>query len=255
MKAYHIKQWDTLYETAETRKIRTLSYYAKSNKLVGEGIGLTLAQDDNVALLGTWVLIEALASTAPRDQRGWLVRNGTALTPPRMAALTRVEAKHFVRALEFFCRPEVAWLEQIELPGDSPGEIPKEPKNGAARETAGTISIRERDEERDKGEKGERALSGDAPTVEEVRAWAVDNKVDPAFAEEKHRQHTTRDGWKVRGRLIDWRSRWLDYWQQESEAWSARRKKNPAPRSYADTKGSVPPPPGTAIVNLEAMRS
>ena len=142
MKAYHIKQWDTLYETAETRKIRTLSYYAKSNKLVGEGIGLTLAQDDNVALLGTWVLIEALASTAPRDQRGWLVRNGTALTPPRMAALTRVEAKHFVRALEFFCRPEVAWLEQIELPGDSPGEIPKEIRERKERERSQEMLLR-----------------------------------------------------------------------------------------------------------------
>jgi hypothetical protein len=154
-----------------------------------------------------------------------LVRNGTALTPARMAALTRVATPYFERALEFFCRPDVAWLEHIEWPGDSPGEIPQAPKTGVARETAGTISPRER-EERDKREKGERALTGGSPTVEEVRAWATAQSIDPDFAAEKHRQHTTRHGWRVHGRLIDWQSRWLDYWQQEGEAWSATRKKH-----------------------------
>ena len=71
MIAFHITQWESLYETAVTRKIRNLTFYAKQNKLVGEGIGATLAQEDNVALLGTWSLIEALASTAPHGRRGW----------------------------------------------------------------------------------------------------------------------------------------------------------------------------------------
>jgi hypothetical protein len=225
-KAYHIVQWDSLYETATTRKIRTLTFYAKPNKLVGEGIGLTLAQEDNVALLGTWALIEAVASTAPREQRGWLVRNGTPLTPARLAAMTRVKAQYFERALEFFCQPDVAWLELIELPGQSAGELPEKLKNNLAQESAGTNLQREREEGRDLREKGEGALSGGFPTVEEVRAWAVQHALDPDFAEEKHMQHTTRNGWMVRGQPVDWKTRWLDYWKQEGEEWSARRKKN-----------------------------
>ena len=144
-----------------------------------------------------------------------------------MAALTRVDVKHFERALEFFCRPEVAWLEQIELPGDSPGDFPEKPKTSAAREAAGTDTIREREYGSDSRETGERAHSAHFPSVEEVRAWAVTHAVDPDFASEKHMQHSTRhEGWVVRGRLIDWQTRWLDYWKQEGEGWLAGRKKN-----------------------------
>ena len=152
MKAYHIVQWDSLYETAGTRKLRNMTFFAKQNKLVGEGIGLTLAQEDNVALLGTWALIEAVARTSRRHERGWLVRNWTPLTPARLAALTRVKEQYFVRALDFFCLPEVAWLEHIELPGESAGEMPETLKIGTVLESAGRNSPRERER---KGEKGE----------------------------------------------------------------------------------------------------
>ncbi len=182
MKAYHIKQWDSLYETAVTRKIRTLTFYAKPNKLVGEGIGATLAQEDNAALLGTWVLIESLASTAPHGQRGWLVRNGTALTPARMAALTRVKPEHFERALVFFCLPEVDWLEFVEMPGESPGEPSGKTKSGPEQESAGTKSSRESEQGNNREEPRVNSPSASIPTVDEARTWAVENSVDPHCA-------------------------------------------------------------------------
>jgi hypothetical protein len=62
--------------------------------------------------------------------------------------------------------------------------------------------------------------------VETVRAWAAAKAVDPDWAAEKHQQHTTRGGWMVRGLLIDWQTRFTTYWQEEAEAWVAKRKKN-----------------------------
>lgn len=134
MKAYHIKLWNSLYETAETRKIRTLTYYAKPNKLIGEGIGHTLAQADGLALLGTWALIESLASTAAQEHRGWLVRNGSALDAARLANLARVPAVHFERALSFFATAPMDWLEQLEWQ-DTPPLRPS--KHADNRDTTG----------------------------------------------------------------------------------------------------------------------
>jgi len=133
-------QWNSLYETAETRKIRVLSYYAKPNKLIGEGIGFTLAQPNGPHLLGMWALLEALASTAPQEHRGWLVRNGTPLDAQRMSSLTRVSSHHFNEALTFFCRPEVRWLEHAEWAAPSGHSAGAAPSPVSDRDNAGTPS-------------------------------------------------------------------------------------------------------------------
>lgn len=149
MKAYHITQWDSLYETSETRKIRALTFYAKPNKLIGLGIGRTLQHARGLELLGVWALLEALASLAPQGQRGWLVRNGQALTVSEIAYLLRIPEESVQVAMDHFSQPEIGWLEQAEVAekreitsgpsGDSPGETPDEENE---REDAGTISLR-----------------------------------------------------------------------------------------------------------------
>lgn len=250
MKAYHIVQWDTLYETSETRKVRTLTYYAKPNKLIGLGIGRTLQHAQNVALLGTWALIEALASTAERDHRGWLVRNGAPLTAEQMAYLTRVDPLYFEAALAHFADPTVGWLELGEWPskklsdgnhpetsgrppGVSPGVVPPA---GNHPETSGTISLRERDDrqeregERERGTPARSPADAGVPSLEEVLAWAKGHAsgIDPEFAGEKHAEHSERSGWKVRGKLIDWQERFPRYWKQDGPKWVRNRKKNAA---------------------------
>ena len=162
-KAYHITHWDTHYETSNSRKIQNLTYYQKSNKLVGEGIGATLQHEHNLALLGTWTLIEALASTSVQKQRGWLIRNGTALTAARMAALTRVDTVHFERALAWFSRPEIGWLELKETAavlGESPTNPPQEQDGGRLAGESPTNPPQERERERDFRETRERRERG-----------------------------------------------------------------------------------------------
>lgn len=243
MKAFHIAQWDTLYETSASRKVTTLSYYSKPNKLVGEGIGITLQDPHNVALLGTWALIEALASTAPRHQRGWLVRGGTALTPARMAALTRVDEEHFDRALKHFCRPEIGWLELGELPGDSPtnpptpGELPGDspdtlPLKSEGEKLPGRFRQERKTEEgRRKGEGSEEEAHTGAtriPSISEVREWArtCAAGVDPEFACLKFEQANDRGDFAKPAWLKDWRSKLERFWREDGPDWVAKNKKN-----------------------------
>ena len=116
-KAYHIVQWNESNETAESRKFKTLSWYAKQNKLDGLGISRLRAHPKKVELLAGWTMIETLASRAwPRDQRGWLLRNGRPLTTADMAFLTSFPEDIFTLAVEFFSAEPMNWLEYIPVP-------------------------------------------------------------------------------------------------------------------------------------------
>lgn len=240
-KAYHIVHWDTLYETCETRKIRTLTFYAKPNKLIGEGIGLTLQEADNVALLGTWALIEALASTSAREQRGWLIRNGSALTAARMASLVRVDVKHFERALEWFSRPEIGWLELKEtaaVSADSPAVVPQRGKSSADSPAVVPQEERERDKERKEreGERGTLTLAAarvSAPSPEEVETWATAAQIPAAFALEKLAEGIEREDFaKVHVRK-NWQARFARFWKDDGPAWTRKNQKNAAPQNGA----------------------
>jgi hypothetical protein len=248
--AYHITHWDKLYETWETRKIRTLTYYAKPNKLVGEGIGLTLAEPDRAALLGTWAMIEALASTCERDHRGWLVRNGTPMTAQRMAALTRFEPKDFERALAHFSRPEVGWLELLDWPpktgkdrtpaGDSPDSKHEPEKDRTpAGDSPDSARKRERGKIGDQREReGERGAPALPPALAVVLEWGASNRIDAEFLKEKHAETTERAGWTVRGQPVDWQARFKRFWEGD-DGREFREQKKPARPGAAKKTGGL----------------
>ena len=241
MKAYHIVHWDSLYETANSRKVATLTYYQKPNKLVGEGIGATLMHPQNVALLGTWTLIEALASTSPRGERGWLVRNGSALTADRMAALTRVDAEHFALALAHFSKPEIGWLQFTDwtpksgtVPGDSPtnpllaGTVPGDSPTNIPQEERREEREEKRREERERGALTLASQSLSGPSVEEVETWATGAGVDPVFAIEKLAQAVEREDFAKPAVRKNWQSRFLRFWKADEGTWRRKCKKNAA---------------------------
>lgn len=251
MKAYHIKQWAQLYENCETRKLVTLTFYPKRNKLIGEGIGHTLAQPDNLQLLGTWALLEALASMSARDHRGWLVRNGTALTAARMAALVhnRVTADQFQRALDHFSSAEVDWLEQVafppqtgSLPGDSPGNPPllelNPPVGGTPPgDSPGNLPPKEEGEEGSgkegsgKKKKAPPAGAPRVPTESEVRTWAEGEEIDPDFAALRRAQAVERGDFAKPGWLNGWQSKLARFWQTDAATWRAEISKKTRPPS------------------------
>jgi hypothetical protein len=118
--AYHIKQWDDLYESNSSRTVQTLTYYCKPNKFVGECLGYMLSQPDGLELYAVWTFLEALASTAPKQWRGWLIRNGSPMDAARIANLTRIPIEKIQRTLDFCTTAPMDWLEVLEWPDGAP---------------------------------------------------------------------------------------------------------------------------------------
>jgi hypothetical protein len=147
MKAYHITQWNPLYEKADTRKTDYMGWFCKQTKLVGIGIGKTMREPypRNAILYGIWTIIETLASQSAVNERGWLIRGGVALDAESMADLVpTVPPTAFAEAVEWFLQPKIGWLECVECPhlnGTAPELFPTEtPKNAAPTEATGKNS-------------------------------------------------------------------------------------------------------------------
>lgn len=257
MKAYHIRNWNENQENSETRKIKNLTFYGKSNKLVGEGIGLTLAQEDNLALLGTWALIESLASTSERLLRGWLIRNGTPLTAARMSALLsgQVTADQFQRALDHFTAPEVGWLELCEMPGETPDLPPQKPATlpaagklpGDSPATLPATATREREVGRDLGgerEKGEvesdLPVAPHLPSLSDVQKFCAAGRVPLDYAVAKLKLADERKDFEKPGWRNGWRDKLTRFWKADESAWG-KSKKNRAPKN---SPGGAPRPDG-----------
>lgn len=246
-KAYHIKDWDLWYESAETRKLKTLTYYGKPNKLVGEGIGLTLASADNLVLLGMWALLEAVASTSERGWRGWLVRNGTPMTATRIANLLggRVAVERIEQALDHFTDEGVRWLEYIEMPGTIPAEPPpisppiapagKSPGESPAILPATATGGREvgREMEGDGGNKegGRDGLpwASHLPSFTEVETFAAAARIPLDYVLAKIRSADERKDFAK----VSWQNGWRDklkrFWKADAPKWGELGKKNGAP--------------------------
>ena len=124
MKAYHIRDWDTDRENWETRKYAELLWFRSKVKLLGEGFGHTLNQPDGRGphLYGMFKIIEQIAASGRRQERGWLIRNGTALDAQRMANLMRLPQTFFEEALAFFSTPPMNWLEAGDWTAPSPAD-------------------------------------------------------------------------------------------------------------------------------------
>lgn len=234
MNAYRIKQWDEWYESGESRKIKRLTFYSKPNKLVGEGIGLTLAQEDNLELLGTWALLEAIASTSERLLRGWLVRNGTALTPERLhALLPTVPARAFERALQHFSQPSVDWLVLAEIPGTPPekapdGKTPGEspgglPQEGRKEGSSGTGKV-------GNGKEGSTDLPplSQLPTDQQVLEWCAAEAVPLDYARAKIELAAERKDFAKAGWQNGWRDKLKRFWKADRATWGSKSKKTAA---------------------------
>lgn len=115
MKAYHVVQWE-VHEKADSRKTEGgLLWYASPPKHDGLGWAYLTSQEHREALYGTWKAILDVASRGPKWMRWWLVRGNRALTAEDLAAMTKFRVESFREAFEFFCRPEVGWLEEREF--------------------------------------------------------------------------------------------------------------------------------------------
>jgi hypothetical protein len=156
---YRIKDWEMLYETAETRKLENLRWVPLPNKHDGLGFRRLALQKNRSELLASWVLMLQVASKAKRGHRGALVRDGRGLDHEDLALMTGFSAEAFKQALIFFSDSRQGWLvsegaanqppavppaESPAAPADSPaitGESPAEGKGMEGSERKGMESI------------------------------------------------------------------------------------------------------------------
>jgi hypothetical protein len=121
MRALRITQWEGSHETHESRKLKFLPWVAAPNKHDGLGFCYLKAEpeQEKIELFCAWKLMVDLAARAVKEQRGWLMRSGKPLTAADMAMMTSFPARIFDKAIQFFCRPEVGWLEEQEVPPET----------------------------------------------------------------------------------------------------------------------------------------
>lgn len=134
---YVIRNWQTLFETNETRKLKTLNWWPHPNKHDGLGFRKMAAQPNAVELYCAWNLICDLASkTTPANRRGYLERDNLPLSAGDMGCCAGFPADVFERALEFFSSDSIGWLckESPGTPADSPDASGKLPAEGKGRE-------------------------------------------------------------------------------------------------------------------------
>ena len=139
MKAYHIIQWATEHETAESRKWKLLKWTPMPNKHEGLGYRQITRSKYRDSLYAGWKLICEVSSKNPGRDRGWLIRDGRPMTADDLALVTGFTKKTFEMALDFFCQSEIGWLEladyvvEPELNLSRPGATPGQPEESSSR--------------------------------------------------------------------------------------------------------------------------
>lgn len=105
-----IKNWDDLYEVAQSRKCTTMHWVAIPNTHNGTGYALMTKHEKATDLFSAWLLIVQVASTLPK--RGLLVTDsGKEVTIENMAYRTHFPVGIFELGFVFFVK--IGWLERV----------------------------------------------------------------------------------------------------------------------------------------------
>lgn len=108
---YRIKNWHALYEKAQTRRCKTMSWVAVPNRHDGSGYRRIAEHERNCELFCAWCLILQVASRMPH--RGLLVKDGRALTESDLAYMTGFPKEIFTLAFTVLVDSEIGWLERV----------------------------------------------------------------------------------------------------------------------------------------------
>jgi len=120
--AYRVARWQTAYENSQSRKILHLRWVAMPNDLSALPYRRVVSLHDGAALWGAWCALLCLASAGEGQDRGYLTRDGRALTAGDLALMTGLPSDVVERALDVLSAPDVGLLEPIPS-GESPGIV------------------------------------------------------------------------------------------------------------------------------------
>jgi len=108
---YQVKDWDGLFEIAQSRKCERLHWVAVPNKHDGGGYRRIARLPKATDIFTAWILILQVASK--QEHRGLLVKNKKPITAEDFADKTGYPAKIFELAFEVLSDPKIGWLEKV----------------------------------------------------------------------------------------------------------------------------------------------
>jgi hypothetical protein len=108
---YQIKDWEKLFEIAQSRKCERLHWVAIPNKHDGKGYRRIARMEKSCDIFTAWILILQVASKMPK--RGLLYDGDGPLKPDDMADKTGYPEAIFELAFEVLSEPKIGWLEKV----------------------------------------------------------------------------------------------------------------------------------------------
>jgi len=113
---FAIKDWDTLFENAASRKLKGLGWVPIPNSHDSLAYCRMMARKDGPEIFAAWILIVQLGSRCA--DRGILASSdGRPYCPEEMAVKTRGPERIFTLALPYLC--EVGWMDSEPKMGES----------------------------------------------------------------------------------------------------------------------------------------
>lgn len=125
---YRVRNWDSLFENAQSRKCARLNWVSVPNKHDGAGYRRLISAENGPAMYGVWVLILQVASKCP--MRGVLADEDGPFDAEDLSHKTGCSAELFSTTLETLCKPRIHWLEAEQVGDDwqlTPTLLPQRP--------------------------------------------------------------------------------------------------------------------------------
>ena len=117
---FSIKDWESIFEIASSRKIKKLGWVAIPNSHDSIAYCRMMSRKDGAEIFAAWILLLQLSSRC--DRRGILASSdGRPYCPEEMAVKTRSPIKIFTHALPYLC--EMGWVEAEPSLGKSAGVV------------------------------------------------------------------------------------------------------------------------------------
>ncbi len=114
----HIKDWDSIYENANSRKLKRLNSVLLPNRFDGSKYAELITGEHGVERYAAWCTLLGIGSSGGPGQRGYIRRSdGSPHTSVSLSLVTRIPAAVYVDALPALL--DLGWLEETAQAGDS----------------------------------------------------------------------------------------------------------------------------------------
>lgn len=177
--AFRIRNWTSIFENAESRKLKALKWVAMPNKMNTQGYTALMDHPNGAAHLGAWcAIVEICSAREPRELRGTLPESdgsigGISRVLGRISRIPPVVFEELIPRL--IQDPEIQW---IELDPTTSGELTdvsgKSPDVPGAPPEVPAANRRELE-----GTEGEGKEGKDTPPAPFLVSWRTDESYVP----------------------------------------------------------------------------